>query len=286
MKLEKECIDCIKAQAERVIDIVGVHPAQKEQIRQVAAQEISKFSFDSTPPHNATPMYEAIAKVLATEDIYECIKAKSSAKARGFESLCRNRIRKSNKPLFTAAKIAVAGNVIDLASEVQFDLKAELDKVLKTRFAIDDFKALQEKLETTKTLAYLADNAGEEVFDKLFIMQIRTLFPKINVYYFVRGKAIINDLTYQEAQASGLDKVATLVDSGVPTPGLAIELMNDEAKKIFESADCIIAKGMGNYECLSETPIYPVFHLLKVKCQVVARALNKEVGDIVCKEGS
>ena len=286
MKLEKECIDCIRTQAARVSEIVSVHPAQKEQIRQVAENEIAKFSHTTTPPHNATPMYEAIARVLATDDIYECIKAKSSSKARGFESLCRHRIRKSKRPLFTAAKIAVAGNVIDLASEVQFDLKAELDKVLKTPFAIDDFEALTQKLGTTKKLAYLADNAGEEVFDKLFILEIKAHFPDLEVFYFVRGKAIINDVTYDEAKASGLDKVAMLINSGVPTPGLAVELMNAKAKALFESCECVIAKGMGNYECLSETPIYPVFHLLKVKCQVVARALDRTIGDIVCKQGS
>jgi damage-control phosphatase, subfamily I len=80
-----------------------------------------------------------------------------------------------------------------------------------------------------------------------------------------------------------MDDVAIIVDSGVPTPGLVLELMSDEARVLFENAGCIIAKGMGNYECLGETKGLPLFFLFKVKCSVVAHAVGARLGDIVCK---
>jgi uncharacterized protein with ATP-grasp and redox domains len=104
------------------------------------------------------------------------------------------------------------------------------------------------------------------------------------VHYFVRGKPIINDLTISHAKKSGLDEVSTLVDSGVPTPGYAIDLADEEAHSLFKNADCIISKGMGNYECLGEEKNFPIYFLLKVKCQVVARAIGATLGDIVCKK--
>ncbi len=103
------------------------------------------------------------------------------------------------------------------------------------------------------------------------------------MYYFVRGRPIINDLTCKDALASKMDEVATIVDSGVPTPGLALELMNEHARSIFQKAECIIAKGMGNYECLGETKGLPIFFLFKVKCNVVANAVGAKLGDIVCR---
>ena len=100
----------------------------------------------------------------------------------------------------------------------------------------------------------------------------------------MRGRPIINDLTYHDALASQMDEVATIVDSGVPTPGLAMEFMNENAREIFQSAECIIAKGMGNYECLGETQGLPLFFLFKVKCNVVANSVGAPLGSIVCKK--
>jgi uncharacterized protein with ATP-grasp and redox domains len=248
-----------------------------------SAKMIPSFSMDKTPPQNATPMYQMISSLLEKPDLYKKVKEKSIQKATEFIPSCKNLIKLSSNPFLTATKIAVAGNVIDLASEFEFDLKDELDKVLKTEFDIDDSDKLFEKLSKSVTVVYLADNAGENVFDKLYIETLKELFKDIEVYYFVRSTPIINDITYGELKDDCINKVATLVDSGVQTPGVIIEDLNTHAKAIFDKADCIISKGMGNFECLSENLEYPIYHLLKVKCNVVANELKREVGDIICK---
>lgn len=284
MKIEKECLDCIFNQSTRVSDFLKVSPSQAKQISKIANQHIEKFDHNSTPPHNATPMYEDIASYLQVDDIYADMKIQATQKAQEFIFTCKDAIDNGNDPLEGAIKAAIAGNVIDLAAEVMFDLEEEIAKIFETNFAIDDFQELKLKLSTTKKLVYLADNAGEEVFDKLCIETIKEVYPDIEVFYFVRGKPIINDLTIEHAQRSGLDKVATLIDSGVPTPGYAIDLADKKAHEIFLNADCIISKGMGNYECLGVEKEYPIYFLLKVKCQVVARAIGATLGDIVCKK--
>ena len=284
MKIEKECIDCIYNQSTRVSDFLQVTTTQAKQISKIANQHIEKFDHLGTPPHNAAPMYEEIAKYLNVDDLYEDMKIQASEKAREFVFTCKEAINEGDNPLEGAIKTAIAGNVLDLASEVMFDLDEEIAKIFKTDFAINDFEDLKEKLTTTKKLVYLADNAGEEVFDKICIETIKKIYPEIDVYYFVRGKPIINDLTVEHAKKSGLDEVATLVDSGVPTPGYAIDLADNKAHDIFKDADCIISKGMGNYECLGEEKNYPIYFLLKVKCQVVARAIVATLGDIICKK--
>ncbi len=102
-------------------------------------------------------------------------------------------------------------------------------------------------------------------------------------YYFVRGKPIINDVTVREAKEAGFDELCHLVDSGVNTPGFAYSRATKEAQELFDSADLVISKGMGNYECLSPSHRKEICFLLKVKCGVVASSLNAEVGDIICK---
>lgn len=286
MKIHNDCINCIENQALRVCDFLNVRSHEREAILRLTQEHIQTFDFALTPPHNATPLYEAIADFLGLDDLYADIKKASSQQALAFEKLCSDTIIQSHQRLLTATKTAVAGNVIDLASVMMYDLEEELAKIYKTPFAIDDFLELEAALSKTKTLVYLADNAGEEIFDKLYIQTIRSLFPFIDVYYFVRGRPIINDLTCQDALRSGMDNVATIVDSGVPTPGLAMEFMSDSARAIFEKAECIISKGMGNYECLGEVMNLPIFFLLKVKCHVVAEAIGAKLGEIICKKGT
>lgn len=285
MKIQERCFKCIYDQTKRVCELLHVNAEQAHAIDTLAHQQIQAFDTHQNPPLNAAPLYEAMAEVLGVDDLYADFKKASSQKAKAFLPLCEQKIRDSKNQLFEATKTAVAGNVIDLAAVMLYDLEEELEKIYHTPFAIDDFKALERALARTKTVVYLADNAGEEIFDKLYIQTIKALFPTINVYYFVRGRPIINDLTCNDAFASGMDEVATIIDSGVPTPGLVIELMNAPAKSIFEKAECIIAKGMGNYECLGETPNLPIFFLFKVKCDVVADAVGAPLGSIVCKRG-
>uniref|UniRef100_UPI003FA2FCAD ARMT1-like domain-containing protein n=1 Tax=Sulfurospirillum cavolei TaxID=366522 RepID=UPI003FA2FCAD len=69
-----------------------------------------------------------------------------------------------------------------------------------------------------------------------------------------------------------------------PTPGLAFEQMSPSARELYEKSDCILSKGMGNFECLNERSDDPIFFLFKVKCQVVAEAVGATLGDIVCKK--
>jgi len=284
MKIETECLECIFNQSSRVSKFLKVTSTQAKHISQIAKHHIKQFDYTSTPVHNATPMYEEIAQYLEVDDIYADIKNEASKKASNFIYTCKEKINQSEDKLRAAIKTAIAGNVIDLAAEIMFDLDEEIQKIFTTDFAIDDFEKLKHTLSQTKNIVYLADNAGEEIFDKICIEAIKKIYPDVKVYYFVRGKPIINDLTITHAKKSGLDEVSVLVDSGVPTPGYTQEFASKEATELFKSADCIISKGMGNYECLGEEKNLPIYFLLKVKCQVVARSIGANIGDIVCKK--
>jgi uncharacterized protein with ATP-grasp and redox domains len=59
---------------------------------------------------------------------------------------------------------------------------------------------------------------------------------------------------------------------------------SDEFQSEFNNSDLIISKGQGNYETLSNVK-KNIFYLLKVKCEVVGRDLNRNVGDFVIKRG-
>ncbi|MDR2342002.1 MAG: ARMT1-like domain-containing protein [Campylobacteraceae bacterium] len=284
MKIQNACKECVVRQAIRVGDLLNLDKNTKNTILDIANTHTANFDDTLSPPQNAYKFYEDAAEYLGVDDIYKDIKKSSSKKAKEFEAMCKEHIQNAQDKLLTATKIAVAGNVIDLASYMQYDLKDELEKILESRFFVDNFVCLKAALQKAKNITYISDNAGEEIFDKIYIEVIKELFGDIEVYYFTRGKPIINDITYQEALDSRIDEIAVVVNSGVPTPGFVLELANEEAVRLFKEADLVIAKGMGNYECLSEYEGFNMFYLFKVKCCVVSEAVNAPLGALVCKK--
>jgi len=283
LNISPACVECIINQAERVGRTLHVDEKTTQKLIQTARSMSEHFSFAQTPPEVATPVYEEMAKILKKEDIYDEIKDLSTKKARTLLPLLQKHLQESDDPFHTALKIAVAGNVIDLASEVSFDLDEELAKIFHTDFAIDDSMQLAALLENARNVVVLGDNAGEHVFDKLFIQTLQKLYPKLKFYYFVRGKPIINDVTLKEARDIEFESVCEVIDSGVDTPGFVYSRANKQAQQLFDRADVVISKGMGNYECLTPSHKSPIAFLLKVKCNVVATSLGRDVGDIICK---
>ncbi|MDR3178012.1 MAG: ARMT1-like domain-containing protein [Campylobacteraceae bacterium] len=284
MKIQNACKECVLKQAARVGELLNLDKKSKEAVLGMASVHAANFDDTLSPPQNAYRFYEDAAKYLGVEDIYKDIKKASSKKAEEFRAICERYIQNASDRLLMATKIAVAGNVIDLASYMQYDLKEEVDKVLRSEFYVDDFIYLKAALQEAKSIVYISDNAGEEIFDKIYIKVIKELFCDIKVYYFTRGKPIINDITYQEALDSGMHEAAVVINSGVPTPGFVPELAGKEAAGLFKEADLVIAKGMGNYECLNEYKKSNIFYLFKVKCDVVGEDVNAPLGALVCKK--
>jgi uncharacterized protein with ATP-grasp and redox domains len=283
MKIENACVECIIGQSLRVADAVGADAALRKKIHDDVLAMSKSFDFAESPPEVARKVYEHLAVLADKHDLYDEVKRHSTEKAKAFVPFLREQIAKSEDPFLTALKVAVAGNVIDLAAEVTFDLDTEIDKLFHTRFAHDDTTLLRQKLLSAKTLLYIGDNAGEHIFDALAIETVATLFPDLEITYMTRGRPIINDVTYDEAKADGLAQHARLVDSGVDTPGFAYARASKEAQKLFDTSDVVLTKGMGNYECLSPAPRKDLAYLLKVKCGVVSQSIGAEIGSIICK---
>lgn len=283
MNIDEACVACIVNQSAKVSAAIG---ADKELSKTLIStvEELSKdFSYEQNPPEIASYVYEKMAEIAHKEDLYDELKALSTKKALSFIPFLKEKLLHSEDKLLTATKIAVAGNVIDLAAAVEFDLEEELEKIFHTDFAHDDMAAFEKELKNAKDIVVLGDNVGEHIFDYLFIETLMNLYPNVKFSYMVRGNPIINDVTMKEALECGFDSLCDLVDSGVNTPGFAYTRANKNAQTLFDEADLVISKGMGNYECLTPSHREKICFLLKVKCGVVGASLQKEVGDIICK---
>lgn len=283
MLIDEACVSCIINQSTKVANAIGANTALEQKIYSHVSALSKEFSFDKSPPEIAADVYENMAALANKTDLYDEVKKASSKKARSFIPFLEKKLKTSKNKLLTATKIAVAGNVIDLAAAVEFDLEEELEKIFETAFAENDFEDFAKKLDVAQSVLVIGDNVGEHIFDHLFIQTLQELYPQIIFSYMVRGNPIINDVTMKEAKEAHFDTLCNLVDSGVNTPGFTYDRANEESQKLFDGADLVISKGMGNYECLSPSHRKDIIFLLKVKCGVVAQSLEKNIGDIICK---
>ena len=133
-------------------------------------------------------------------------------------------------------------------------------------------------MREAKDILYLGDNAGEIVFDRLFIEQM----PHEKVTYVVRGEPIINDVTIEDAREVDMFDLVDVIDNGSDAPGTILETCSHEFQQRFASSDLVIAKGQGNYETLSDVN-KRIFFLLQVKCPVIAKDIGFEVGSFIVK---
>jgi uncharacterized protein with ATP-grasp and redox domains len=133
-------------------------------------------------------------------------------------------------------------------------------------------------LRNAKHVIYLFDNCGESQLDKLLIREIKKNGTKVTG--IVRGEPILNDVAMSDALRIGLDKeLDAIYTTSEFRIGIDMKALDKRLQKEIASADLMIAKGMANFESLSdqEVPI-PLVYILRSKCPPVADALGIPIG--------
>ena len=179
-------------------------------------------------------------------------------------------VRSAEDPVYAGLQAAILGNYIDfsaLQGEVSFEKLDEMLELLHTiQVDRDACEALRSDLETGKELLYLTDNAGEIVFDRVWLEVIRDMFPCLSITVCVRGGPAQNDATVADAEAVGMP--FPVIGNGTRIPGTVLELASDELNAALKTADVIIAKGQANVETLLDTGHgYNVYYAFLVKCK-------------------
>ncbi|MFA4992526.1 MAG: ARMT1-like domain-containing protein [Candidatus Omnitrophota bacterium] len=286
MKTYLDCIPCFFRQALEGSRVIRATPKQQKQIIDEFSRKIPEFSLRTSPPEIARFGYSILRKIAKGKDPYGEIKQKSNRAALRLLGRLRNKIKLSRDRLLTALELAIAGNIIDFGAKNNLNIKVELKKILalEERFihrkSIFHYAEFRQALKNSNNILYLADNAGETVFDRILIEEIKRIYPAKDIYYAVKAKPIINDALFEDAKFCGVDKVARIISNGTGAPGTILSLCSKEFKKIYRGSDMIISKGQGNFESLSGEA-RPIFFLFTVKCQPAARESGAKIGSIV-----
>jgi len=275
MKTSLDCIPCILRQALDAARLVSPNQSIHEQIIREVLGWTKEMDLSQSTPVMAQRIHRRLREITGASDPYREIKEQHNQIAMALSTVLRPTVESSPDPLLMAARLAIAGNAIDMGvigylSEKE--VQQAVNGALKEPF-YGNFKKFRVAVKSSKSILYLADNAGEIALDRLLVEQIG---PR-SVTFVVRGAPVINDATLVDARAVFLDRIVEVIDNGSDAPGTILEDCTKEFRDRFAEADMVIVKGQGNFESLNNEP-GNLFFLFKVKCPVIADHVMQPVG--------
>ncbi|MDD2513699.1 MAG: ARMT1-like domain-containing protein [Proteiniphilum sp.] len=278
MEADYRCYFCFARTFERLIEKQTLTAAEKKALVAEMFSHFHNGASGFSVPVLSKELYRLFREKSGVADPYEQIKYQSNERLLGEYAMFREMIDQSDDPFETALRLAVAGNIIDYGVSDQYDLEGTIARVLESPFAINHVRRLRRQLAEARTVLYLGDNAGEIVFDKLFI----ETFRHPNLWYAVRGAPVINDATLKDAAQVRMEEVAQVIDNGYDAPSTLPEKCSPAFQQLYNEADLVISKGQGNLEGLINAPRGNIYSLLMVKCDVIADSLGVTKGSFVC----
>ena len=278
MKINEQCLPCLVNQAVKTANIMKA--ANREELYKKIFFEMSKIDFSKTNPEIVGENYRMIKEHTGCADPYKDTK-------NYYNQLFLSKFDEYDEKIHSledAVKYAIVANIIDfnpVHSQVEEDIKHFFSNIDELKLAVNDVDDLERDILKAESILYLGDNCGEICFDKLLIKRINELNPKCKLYFGVRGEAVVNDNTEEDAYSVGIDEYATIISNGDYALGTVLSRVSDEFREIYDKADVVIAKGQANYESLSEEQ-KNIYFMLMTKCKVIADNIGVKEKALVC----
>jgi hypothetical protein len=267
-------------QAREAIALTGIEPVAGFAVVRRVLRLMSELDWTLPPPIIAQSVHRMIRDLTRNPDPYATMKERMNRRAAEEYSEWHERFRAAYPPMEAAIRLAIVGNLLDAGAKTQLN-----DEAVRTAFEgalsaplLGSIPEFAQAVQNAKSILYLADNAGEIVFDRDLLAQL----PLGKFTVAVRGAAVLNDATLADAEAAGLFDYCEVISNGSDAPGTVLDDCSPDFRERFESADVIISKGQGNYETLAGAH-KQIFFLLKIKCEVLSRALGLPAGSLILR---
>jgi Uncharacterized conserved protein len=213
MKVEAECAACIVNRAAAEIKLATTNPALRFRAMMELLHMLSKeFKPSAVPADLGTKRDRLIKRVTGNDDPYKRSKRLCNENALKLLPYARGIVEEgyNQQDRFKRACLcAMVGNVMEFDipghSFTFRTLKKSLREAAKD-LVVDDTGKIYEAAQKAGKVLYLTDNAGEIVFDTLLVEQLKNM--GLTVIVAVKGGPVINDATMEDAEISGMTKVA------------------------------------------------------------------------------
>lgn len=282
MKISSACIPCLARQLIEISEESTQSLADEQKIIKAGLKILGSLEFNQTAPEIAYEIHQVAKKITKIQDPYKNLKKEYNLIAQKiYDRIIEEKwMEKAEDKFDLACRLAIAGNIIDFSVGLNLTEKEILDSVeksIETPLWGKGTQSLQKAILSANQILFIADNAGEIIFDKFLLDQL----PLEKVIFAVKGQAIVNDATLEDAQVAGITKKVKVIDNGFGAQGTILSQCSESFLNYFERADLIISKGQANYETLSDRQDKKIFYLMRAKCSVIANSLGCQPMDYV-----
>ncbi len=276
MRVHTDCVPCLMKRIlfqSRLVEGADEKASVENGLKAFA----DSFDYSRKSVDIASEVHRASYSILG-KDPYHDLKIRADDVAGRFMDFAQDYVDSSEDKLRASVMVAVIGNIMDFGSTGGIDDPSVFESIFQDLIdqglGMDDTDRIGSILDKPGTIVYMFDNCGESQLDKIFIRYLRSRGKR--VVGVVRGEPILNDVTMEDAIRSGLDKeLDRILTTGTFYVGIDWNDVPEDVMEEINSCDMIIAKGMGNYESLSEEDLpVPIAHILRSKCVPVANSIG------------
>jgi uncharacterized protein with ATP-grasp and redox domains len=277
LKVEPECESCLLSRAQIQVYQATTNPALRFRC---LAEIVKLLNREFKPTSNAaeigTKRDRLIRQLTGTNDPYQRNKKLANEKALKMLPHAKKVVESGynqQERFKKACLCAIVGNIMEFdipGHKFTLNSLATVIREASKDLVIDDIDEAYELTKKANGVLYLADNAGEIVFDTLLVEQLKNMGLKVT--YVVKGGPVINDATLEDVEVSNMDKLADeVITTGADAVGLQKKEASAEFLKVYDEAELIFAKGMGYAETLTEYKLTkPHLLMFRTKCVPVA----------------
>lgn len=247
---------CMRCMLDKYLDSCPANTpwrTRSDYMRQVL-RTVAEGSESLTAPEIGHELRLILRDMFGIERDFTQIKQHFNELVLGLEPQLTERMASSDDPLDLAIRCSLAGNFIDFGPTGDVDETKLLQLVEDSAHmeldadAMDDLKA---RIARARSIAFLTDNCGEVVLDKLLMREIARVNPEAQITAIVRGAETSNDATMVDARQIGLEAVSRVIHNWSDVAGTCPARINEQTKAALRQSDLVISKGLANYETLS-----------------------------------
>jgi len=272
MKVTPYCYDCLKGLVEKTVEMSG---GNGPTLSGTVGLLDRLWAGQGSPPAIANELLAHIREVTGAYDPFAPVKELEYARAmeasRKLEGLF-------GPGLEGAIMFSALGNSTDFFVEGGFNPEpfpffGPMDKIVREIYI------------KSREVLILGDNIGDFIFDLRLIRFLEGIGKR--VFYAVKEHPVQNDLSMKEVAAFGFRELCgNIISTGSAEVGLREAHITGALKDLWEGGALVIAKGMGNYETISEfNTERPVIHIMKIKCPAVAEDVGQGTGTYIAVPG-
>lgn len=281
-----ECLPCLSRQVAMTARLSTSSAAKQQAGLGEALMHMAIAEPSMPPPMVAEDLQRTLSRHTGSADPYAEVRYRLSVSARALLPALLRMKREADDPWEFSVRVAAAGNLLEAARDPDQAgpaMEVAWQATARGELVLNHCEALRAAAGHASHIVFLADNAGEVVWDRLLI----DLLGAARVTLAVRGLPYLHNALAEDLDLSTWLVPPRVVTFDDPLPGYSTTSTAPALDQLLAKADLVIAKGSEWPERLGgRVPAEKCFYILAPACQRVARRFGVPVNSLVAAHGA